>query len=651
MQILQPFSVAGTETGSQIRSSEDQAIYVGMVNPTDRLAMQGNRDGVTVEMGTKAQKEDSTTEGSQQNKFPRTLSDGLLLVVAARVNGHSVRALIDSGATRCFVTPACVTAVGLKGTPKDVFLELGNGQKYLSRGFVPNVPVVTAGLTVKVNLTVTNLLYNVDLVLGVNWLELVNPVIDWSSGKVYLPHAVHTALLQGDWLAGHVKAGTVTVLVNQEELEHMNQMEVKNQIAVLKSPKFWNIKTKQANSRANFVEGDVQWGFLYNNECKICNFENPCNTECKHHKFCKLFVIRNDEGDEIVRVKRMNVNARVPMRSTEGAAGYDLSAAQTAVVPARGKCLVKTGLAMAIPKGCYGRVAPRSGLALKKFIDVGAGVIDSDYRGELGVILFNFSDEDFVINMGDRIAQLIFEKIKTPKLKELDSLEGTGRGEEGYGSTGVSVAKLNDELNKEGMKTVISGKKPMKIEDRNDTVSQSRRLVSTREMSKLAKGDNPVFLAIVRATDEVSPKRKSNKRSSARAARFAAAHGMSKGTRRSINKSQGPKKDIISVAERERQVLDSVPVCHREKLSHIIQQYRDIFPEQLPQGIPPKRVVEHSIKIEPGSKPSYRPPYRLGPAEQDELEEQIHDLLAQGFIRPSCSPYGAPVLFVPKKDG
>ena len=62
-------------------------------------------------------------------------------------------------------------------------------------------------------------------------------------------------------------------------------------------------------------------------------------------------------------------------------------------------------------------------------------------------------------------------------------------------------------------------------------------------------------------------------------------------------------------------------------------------------------MVEHSIKIEPGSKPSYRPPYQLGPTEQVELEEQIHDLLAQGFIRPSCSPYGAPVLFVPQKDG
>ena len=180
---------------------------------------------------------------------------------------------------------------------------------------------------------------------------------------------------------------------------------------------------------------------------------------------------------------------------------------------------------------------------------------------------------------------------------------------------------------------------------------KSRRLITARQMSKLAKGNNPVFLAIIRETNEAPQMKKTNKRSSVRAARFAAAHGMSEGTRRSINKKEGPKKDIISVAEREQQVLEGVPACHREKLGHMIQQYRDIFPEQLPKGIPPKRVVEHSIKIEPGSKPSYRPPYRLGPTEQDELEEQIKDLLAQGFIRPSCSPYGAPVLFVPKKDG
>ena len=88
------------------------------------------------------------------------------------------------------------------------------------------------------------------------------------------------------------------------------------------------------------------------------------------------------------------------MRGTNAAAAYDLFAAQAAVVPAHGKCLVKTGLRMALPTSCYGRIAPRSGLAIKRFIDIGAGVIDADYRGEVGAILFNFSDEDFVVNQG-----------------------------------------------------------------------------------------------------------------------------------------------------------------------------------------------------------------------------------------------------------
>ena len=103
-----------------------------------------------------------------------------------------------------------------------------------------------------------------------------------------------------------------------------------------------------------------------------------------------------------MKIKMLNNNARIPAKGAQRAAGYDLAAAQSAVVPAHGKCLVKTGLPLAMPSGCYGRVAPRSGLALKKFIDVGAGVIDSDYGGEFGVILFNFASEDFAVSMGIR---------------------------------------------------------------------------------------------------------------------------------------------------------------------------------------------------------------------------------------------------------
>ncbi|KAK1396227.1 hypothetical protein POM88_006090 [Heracleum sosnowskyi] len=88
-------------------------------------------------------------------------------------------------------------------------------------------------------------------------------------------------------------------------------------------------------------------------------------------------------------------------------AGYDLSSASEIKVPARGKALVPTDLRIAVPEGTYARIAPRSGLAWKHSIDVGADVIDADYRGPVGVILFNYSDVDFEVKAGDRIAQLI----------------------------------------------------------------------------------------------------------------------------------------------------------------------------------------------------------------------------------------------------
>lgn len=100
--------------------------------------------------------------------------------------------------------------------------------------------------------------------------------------------------------------------------------------------------------------------------------------------------------------------------------------------------MVGTGLAFGIPEGNYGRIAPRSGLAAKHSIDVGAGVIDSDYRGEVKVLLFNFSDTDFGVSEGDRIAQMIIEKYTQTTLTEVDELDETVRGDGGFGSTGVA---------------------------------------------------------------------------------------------------------------------------------------------------------------------------------------------------------------------
>jgi dUTP pyrophosphatase len=138
-------------------------------------------------------------------------------------------------------------------------------------------------------------------------------------------------------------------------------------------------------------------------------------------------------------VKKLSENAFIPTRGSEFAAGYDLYAAYDSVIVGREKGLILTDLQISIPDGHYGRIAPRSGLAWKYSIDVGAGVIDIDYTGNVGVILFNHSDGAFLIKKGDRIAQLILEKISTPPVVEIpadQNLNATTRGSGGFGSTG-----------------------------------------------------------------------------------------------------------------------------------------------------------------------------------------------------------------------
>ena len=129
-----------------------------------------------------------------------------------------------------------------------------------------------------------------------------------------------------------------------------------------------------------------------------------------------------------------------PAYATSQSAGLDLRANLTESISLKplGRTLVKTGLFIELPEGYEAQVRPRSGLAYKKFIDVLAGVVDYDYRGNVGVILANFGDEDFEVKKGDRIAQMILERITTPECVEVEDLEATERGAGGFGSTGVS---------------------------------------------------------------------------------------------------------------------------------------------------------------------------------------------------------------------
>ena len=144
-----------------------------------------------------------------------------------------------------------------------------------------------------------------------------------------------------------------------------------------------------------------------------------------------------DRFMETLRFLRLSPSAVLPTRASKHAAGVDLYSVENVQIDSGKRAAVKTGLSVAIPRGSYGRIAPRSGLALKDGIDVLAGVIDADYRGELICIMINHGEKPFSVSDGDRIAQLIIEKITTPIPEWASELDSTLRDSGGFGSTGT----------------------------------------------------------------------------------------------------------------------------------------------------------------------------------------------------------------------
>lgn len=137
-----------------------------------------------------------------------------------------------------------------------------------------------------------------------------------------------------------------------------------------------------------------------------------------------------------MKVELREPGAQAPSKMSAGAAGFDLYASERVMLYHGSRRLVPTGVAIAIEPGWYGRIAPRSSLAHKHGIDVLAGVIDADYRGNIGVILLNTGIEDVEIGKGARIAQLIIERCWDGQLEVAGELPETGRGDGGFGSTG-----------------------------------------------------------------------------------------------------------------------------------------------------------------------------------------------------------------------
>jgi dUTP pyrophosphatase len=137
-----------------------------------------------------------------------------------------------------------------------------------------------------------------------------------------------------------------------------------------------------------------------------------------------------------LQIQRTDKEVPLPEYAHEGDAAFDLRSIEETSIPPGDKHIIQTGLKMVIPLGYFGNIRDRSGLAAKQAAHVLAGVVDSGYRGTVGVVMINLGKEPIEIKKGDRVAQMLIQKIETPTIVETKDLDNTTRGEGGFGSTG-----------------------------------------------------------------------------------------------------------------------------------------------------------------------------------------------------------------------
>lgn len=138
----------------------------------------------------------------------------------------------------------------------------------------------------------------------------------------------------------------------------------------------------------------------------------------------------------VVKTVLLNSNAKLPTKNNPNDAGFDLYSIVDIIIPSKQRKTISTGIALQMPEHFAGLIWPRSGLSVKQGIDVLAGVVDSGYRGEIMVCLYNTSDEDVNIHIGDRIAQIVFQEIPRIIMETHESLDSSERGNKGFGSSG-----------------------------------------------------------------------------------------------------------------------------------------------------------------------------------------------------------------------
>ena len=194
----------------------------------------------------------------------------------------------------------------MKTQKNNTFLELGDGSKVLSKSEALDIPVVIAGRTFKIDFTMSDLLHKVDIVLGITWLQENNPLVDWSSGNLYILDSQSLMRLFGEWLHAKYKIDTVKLLYSDEDLKALKNPAVTKRIQVIANPQFSQFE----NYKNSFsFKGDEKW------KSKYCTLRIDRPVAC------------------CMKVKRLVNHAKLPIRGSTGAAGYDLHATEKCVIP------------------------------------------------------------------------------------------------------------------------------------------------------------------------------------------------------------------------------------------------------------------------------------------------------------------------------
>ena len=184
--------------------------------------------------------------------------------------------------------------------------------------------------------------------------------------------------------------------------------------------------------QSNFGEGNQVNSLKISNDGVFDGFISACKKGLANRK------LKDVKGDCVlpIPVKLLNKDAKMPTKNNPSDAGWDLYSMEDKVIAAGNREVISTGVSFELFDNQAGLIWPRSGMSVKQGIDVLAGVIDSGYRGEIKVCLFNTSTEAVVIGKGDKIAQMVIQPVVTNSLREVEELSSSDRGENGFGSSG-----------------------------------------------------------------------------------------------------------------------------------------------------------------------------------------------------------------------